>query len=391
MINNPPKDPASDEAETSSVHASTEPGSITPASTTTENGGSKDIERPGSSEGPSIGEAANQLPVVVPATASGIIAPPQDSDTTAESESLEAAARSEEPHQLRPNADSGKAEATNNKSESVQIDERSSRDVPAPPESVNTLTVPKDGTPSVSESNLRQHGAPLKAQSWHHLLATDILDKQYRLYSWNDSKALSLITTNSVLLAAIGFLFKECIPDRFSLASILLALFFVAFSLYFSLKQVIPQGSSGKSGKGPNVRALRSITEFDKWETYHLKMLSMDEDEAFECAARQIYGMALNNDASRKTTTRGVKLTFLGIVFILLSTFGVALSARDIHPLGEWAKKSPESKPIVEKPLSIGKPAEDNAASSNNSTPSPSASESASRPTPTNGIQKPRR
>lgn len=182
-----------------------------------------------------------------------------------------------------------------------------------------------------------------KSQLWHHALTTDVLDKQYRLYSWNDAKSLSLITTNSVLLAAIGFLFKECLPDTFSLLAILMALVLVASSLYFSLKQVIPQGSSGKSGLTPNVRALSGITKFETWESYHTRLLEMDEEESFECAARQIYGMALNNDVSRRTTTRGVRLTLFGILFIVLSTVGVALSARDMHILGQWVTKGPEA------------------------------------------------
>lgn len=198
----------------------------------------------------------------------------------------------------------------------------------------------------------------LRAQAWHHTLATDILDKQYRLYSWNDSKSLSLITTNSVLLAAIGFLFKECLPDAFALLMIMTALVLVALSLYFSLKQVIPQGSSGKSGAEPNVRALRSITQFKNWESYYTTLLEIDEDESFRCAARQIYGMSLNNDISRKTTTKGVRLTLFGILFILLSTLGVALSARDFHALGTWVKPVPQVSQPIDRTTGIAVPVE---------------------------------
>lgn len=235
----------------------------------------------------------------------------------------------------------------------------------------------------ITAPSLTEQKPQPQAQPWHHALTTDILDKQYRLYSWNDAKSLSLITTNSVLLAAIGFLFKECLSDPFSMVAILLALFLVSLSLYFSLKQVIPQGSSGKSGLTPNIRALSGIPKFETWEKYHARLLEMNEDDAFECAARQIYGMALNNDVSRKTTTRGVLLTLFGILFIVVSTVGVALSARGMHVLGPWAASSlEESQQGDPPPASVDKPTKESKTTSSDSAPAVNPSPVGIQPTP---------
>ena len=169
-------------------------------------------------------------------------------------------------------------------------------------------------------------------------LTTDIIDKQYRLYSWADSKTLSLITTNSILLATIGFLFKECLADTFSLLALIVSLSLIGISLYFSLIQVTPQGSSGKGlSTEPNLKALSGILNFENWESYHEALLKIDKKNLCVYSARQIFGMANNTDKSRKMTTKGVKFTITGIFFMFLSVIGVSLSARNINILGKWA------------------------------------------------------
>ncbi|MDX6577818.1 MAG: hypothetical protein QOE96_3771 [Blastocatellia bacterium] len=394
MSINLPEDPAPERADASTAHVLTESSLTTRTSVPKEKRekeDARDIQLSGSErvETPSDFTSKDQRSGEEPQS-HGQNAATAEQSTVSESRSPE-----EDPLpqgfqvQVLENSDTAEIAVTNTPAKSKdEAETRESNPSEEPPGLIllptgpeHVLSTSRDINGEVSVATLDEPKPLSRPQSWHHALATDILDKQYRLYSWNDSKSLSLITTNSVLLAAIGFLFKECIPDLFSLLAILIALAFVACSLYFSLKQVIPQGSSGKSGKGPNVRALRSITEFKKWEDYHSKLLSMDENEAFECAARQVYGMAINNDASRRTTTRGVKLTFAGIVLILVATVGVGLSAREIHLLGQWVRTSAEMKPSVEKPLNAStNPTEGSAAPSNNPTPIPSPS--ASRPNP---------
>jgi hypothetical protein len=217
----------------------------------------------------------------------------------------------------------------------------------APQESA-TPKAPDNPTSGISdnlaeEATAAELSAALESKPWLRETATDILDKQYRLYSWNDSKSLTLITTNSVLLAGIGFIFKECLADSFALLTIALALILVGTSLFVSLRQVNPQGSSGKTkGKRPNIRALSGIATFKSWESYEKALYESDEGQVFTDTVRQVYGMAYNNDISRKTIARGVWLTRAGILLIWLSVVGVVLSARDIHPLGKWVAKSQE-------------------------------------------------
>jgi hypothetical protein len=384
MSINPLEDPAPEGADASPTHVLTESSLTTRTSVPREKREKEDELDT---------ELSSSAPIEPPSDFTSKDQRPGQNAATVEQAIISEARSSEEapPPQLSKALENSDAEviaSTNSPAQSSdETENRESNPSEEPPGLILIPTGPTDVLPTskdikgeVSVATLEEPSPLSKPQSWHHALATDILDKQYRLYSWNDSKSLSLITTNSVLLAAIGFLFKECIPDLFALLAILIALAFVACSLYFSLKQVIPQGSSGKSGTGPNVRALRSITGFEKWEDYHSKLLSMDENEAFECAARQVYGMALNNDASRRMTTRGVKLTFAGIVLILVATVGVALSAREIHLFGQWGQKSTEIKPLVEKPPNASPDRTDGTVAPLNS-PTPISSPSAS---PTN-------
>lgn len=168
----------------------------------------------------------------------------------------------------------------------------------------------------------------------------DIVDKQYRLYAWNDSKTLSLITTDSILLATIGFIFQHCLQDTFSIIAILIAFILISISLYFSLRQVIPQGSSGKSiGDKPNIRALSGILSYNKWEDYYAVLKKVDRNFISEINARQIYGMAYNSDVSRKIIKKGIIYTLVGILFMVFSFLGVILSSADIHIMGNWISK----------------------------------------------------
>ena len=183
----------------------------------------------------------------------------------------------------------------------------------------------------------------------------DVLDKQYRLYSWNDSKALSLITTDSVLFAALGFLFAACLPDRLALLLLVSALAAISLSLMVVLRQVIPQGSSGRSGETPNVRSLRGICSFSDWEAYRTHFCSCSEEQFAEDAIRQAYGMANNNDNSRTTIRQGVTLTMLGIVFLVAAAIAASLSARDFHLLGTWAVPASQGQQSGAPPSPVGK------------------------------------
>jgi hypothetical protein len=154
---------------------------------------------------------------------------------------------------------------------------------------------------------------------WKLSAAQEVLDKQYRLYSWNDAKSTSLITANSVLLAAIGFLFPSVQTSIFPLVLLIFAMGLVSASLIFTLLQVVPQGSSGKSGTTKNIRSMRGILSFSSWEDYHKAARDQTEEAFYEDCNRQIFGMTINNDASRRKTTWGVRVTILAVVMLMIS------------------------------------------------------------------------
>lgn len=212
----------------------------------------------------------------------------------------------------------------------------------APPQATAPVPPSRVATPSTISIRLAQ--------------SLDILDKQYRLYSWNDAKALSLITTDSVLFAAVGFLFAACLPDVLALLLLGAALILLSLSLFVVLRQVVPQGSSGKSGESANVRSLRGICSFNDWESYRDHFCSFSEEQFAEDAIRQAYGMANNNDKSRSTIRRGVTLTALGIVALVSAAGAAALSARGVHALGSWTPPAvqTQSAPRMEETASGG-------------------------------------
>ena len=167
-------------------------------------------------------------------------------------------------------------------------------------------------------------------------IAFDVVDKQYRLYSWNDAKTQALIMTDSVLFAAVGFLYKEALND--SLATILLGVGTVCLglSLMTCLVHVIPRITSGRSGEGPNTRSLRGIHLFSCWEDYRDAFMKTTPTSILTDSIRQVYGMADNNVRSARIIKRGVGLTLCGVIAIVAALFASAASARGYHPLGVW-------------------------------------------------------
>ena len=167
-------------------------------------------------------------------------------------------------------------------------------------------------------------------------VSSDVVDKQYRLYAWADAKNQALITTNSLLFAAVGFLYKECVKDTLALSFLGLGVAFIAFSLIMCLTQVLCKITSGKSGKEPNTRSLRGISSFKTWEDYRGAVMRTTKAMLLADTIRQIYGMASNNMRSAKIIKCGVWLTSSGVLMILGAVCFSALSARGYHAFGAW-------------------------------------------------------
>jgi hypothetical protein len=179
-------------------------------------------------------------------------------------------------------------------------------------------------------------------------LTNDILDKQYRLYSWADAKTASLIQTNSILLATIGFIFKDCLTDILATCFIFFAIIANVLSLFFCLRQVKPQRSSGKGiANEPNIRALSGILKIETWQDYHNKLIMTNKKQLYEFSARQIFGMARNTEDSRNNTTIAMKITLCGIAFLILSFISVSLTTNNFHLLGSWRKYKIKETPAI--------------------------------------------
>jgi hypothetical protein len=171
-------------------------------------------------------------------------------------------------------------------------------------------------------------------------VALDVVDKQYRLYAWTDAKNQALITTNSLLFAAVGFLYKECLKDACAMLLLGLGVVCVAFSLIRCLTQVLPKITSGKTGEEPNTRSLRGISLYKKFDDYSAAFHQTTESSFIKNTIRQIYGMANNNMRSARILKEGVYFTSFGILAILGALATSGLSARGYHMFGTWQTDS---------------------------------------------------
>jgi hypothetical protein len=179
-------------------------------------------------------------------------------------------------------------------------------------------------------------GLSAEQEDFLRALASELVDKQYRLYTWNDEKTTGLITTNSVLFAAIGFLYHDCLQDILAIALLALGSFLVGVSLVVCLIHVIPRITSGKTGKGPNTRSLRGIGLYKSFEDYRKDFLLTTKASILVDTVRQIYGMADNNLRSARIIKRGVYLTLCGVIAILGALYVSTWGARGHHVFGAW-------------------------------------------------------
>lgn len=194
--------------------------------------------------------------------------------------------------------------------------------------------------PPLSDSNNAKLASTLPAGLTEVLQSRifDMLDKQYRLYAWHDAKTQALVTTNSILFAAIGFMYKECLHDV--LATILLSVSAVLLgvSLLIGLFQIRPKLQSGKShGSRSNLRSLVGMRAFRTWEEYYAAIVNYTYADGLQDEVRQIYGMAANNRRSSKILAFGVSLTAGGVLFILLMIVTSVAASRGHHIMGQWA------------------------------------------------------
>jgi hypothetical protein len=171
-------------------------------------------------------------------------------------------------------------------------------------------------------------------------VSNDILDKQYRLYVWNDTKAVALITANSVLFAAMGFLYKECLRETLAFLFLSGAMLLIGTSLAISLVHVIPRLTSGQTGREPNIRSLRGMKLFENWRDYYEAFSIIRRDDVLKDTVRQIYGMGKNNRRSILIIKTGVIITLLGMCAMISAAFVSGAAIRGYKVYGPWEPAS---------------------------------------------------
>lgn len=160
--------------------------------------------------------------------------------------------------------------------------------------------------------------------------ANEIIDKQYRLYTWNDGKLQALATINGLLVAAIGFLFKEGPENWIALVALLTALGFLFASMIICLWRLRNFPQSGRTrGDWPNLRSINGIQSFEKWEEYRDAFRSNTRSQFLDDSVRQIYGMAYNNRTGHLMMEVAVLFTLLGTAALAIATAALFLMPVD--------------------------------------------------------------
>lgn len=173
----------------------------------------------------------------------------------------------------------------------------------------------------------------------------DIGDKQYRSYSWNDSKVQCLLTVNAALIAGILFLAQFLTTNTqidivgLPIIFFIFAFFLLSTSLIYCLKHSIPRLNS-KIGNEDNLRTIIGINRFMTIEEilgkensfsardkYSDIIRNMQPIAILRMNAMQIVGMAKNNNTSHKMIKKAVLATIfsiyllmIGIMFLILQT-----------------------------------------------------------------------
>lgn len=170
-----------------------------------------------------------------------------------------------------------------------------------------------------------------------------VVDKQYFLYSWNDTKVQGLLTVDGALMAGILFILQLLdSATTLKLTSVPLIIYAISFlllacSIIFCLIHTIPKLNS-KMGHGHNLKTMIGINRFVMMQKMlggkkhfnaevnyfeNVKVLSIDE--LLESNVFQILGMNTNNIRSHQIIRKGVIATIISIIAMILATIIFAI------------------------------------------------------------------
>ena len=148
-----------------------------------------------------------------------------------------------------------------------------------------------------------------------------ILEKQYGLYNWCETKVRTLVTVNGILL---GAMFLRLTAEDFPLTgwvNILLAVGTVAFftiSLVLCLYHLSPRMWSGRIEDRKHLRTVRGTERYSSNEEYYEALVNLKLDEMIRLNCDQIRGMNKNIWADFRAIQRAVISTIGGLILMLI-------------------------------------------------------------------------
>ncbi len=184
--------------------------------------------------------------------------------------------------------------------------------------------------------------------------AESLIDKQYRLYVWNDGKIQVLAAVDGLLITAAGMVFRNGPSTIASAVPLAIPAVPLLLSLWICLRALRSFPHSGRSQEkddGPNLRSLKGITEHDSWKSYASKFRNSKKEQYLDHTLRQVWGMSINNEACHERMRRGVDLTILGAGLIILGLVAQPFISPAIPAIGKSSKStqviaSPNPKPL---------------------------------------------
>lgn len=163
-------------------------------------------------------------------------------------------------------------------------------------------------------------------------------DKQYFLYSWNDTKVQGLLTVDGALMAGILFILQLLDSGTsLSLTVLPLILYAISFlllacSIVYCLIHTIPKLNS-KMGHGHNLKTMIGINRFvvmqrmfggkkyfNAESQYFKNVTAQSANDLLESNIYQILGMNTNNIKSHAIIRKGVIATIISVISMILAT-----------------------------------------------------------------------
>lgn len=149
-----------------------------------------------------------------------------------------------------------------------------------------------------------------------------ILDKQFELYSWCETKVATLTTMDSILIGASLIFIDGMIENnaektlQYLIISLVVLVPFL-ISLTIALWHIRPKMGTVSNNGRPNHRTSNGIRHSKDSNAYRKMLDELTDDELFEDLTRQIYGMNQNIWKNQKSIKCAVAFDMVGLLAFL--------------------------------------------------------------------------